>query len=85
MQSTLMAEGLSLLVVGMSTVLVFLAVLVLLTTFASALIARYFPDPLPAAAPAKPKFLASSSRVPVDPLTLQVISDAIQQHRSRAP
>ncbi len=57
---------------GMGTVVVFLTLLVFITSGMSALVAKYWPPPEPAA-PASPA---------VDGRTLAVISAAIHQHRS---
>ncbi len=81
MQESLLGQGLDLMVYGMGTVFVFLAVLILVTFAMSKLVVRFFPE-----APAQVKTIKSTSRKPssaVDPRTLQVIRAAIQQHRAR--
>ena len=80
MQETLMSEGVDLLITGMGTVVIFLAVLVVLTTIMSHLIMRYLPDPV-IEIPSKIKPIHSSQ--PVDPLTLQILQQGVNAHRSR--
>lgn len=81
MQESLLGQGLDLMVYGMGTVFVFLALLILITSVMSKLVVRFFPE-----APAPIKTIKSTSRKPsgaVDPRTLQVIRAAIEQHRAR--
>lgn len=81
MQESLLSQGLDLMVYGMGTVFVFLALLIVVTSAMSRLVVRFFPEaPTPVKA-AKP--IARKPSGAVDPRTLQVISAAIQQHRSR--
>jgi oxaloacetate decarboxylase gamma subunit len=81
MQESLLSQGLDLMVYGMGSVFVFLALLILVTTVISKLVVRFFPE-----TPAPVKAMKSTIRKPadaVDPRTLQVIRAAIQQHRAR--
>jgi oxaloacetate decarboxylase gamma subunit len=83
MQGSIVAQGAELMLYGMGTVVVFLALLVLATTFMSRLIAQYFPDPEPPAVPAR-----QSTQEPARPATLDsrivaAISAAVAQHRKR--
>lgn len=81
MQESLLSQGLDLMVYGMGTVFVFLAVLIVVTTTMSKLVVRFFPE-----APAPVKVGNSASRPissDVDSRTLKVIRAAIQQHRAR--
>jgi oxaloacetate decarboxylase gamma subunit len=81
MQESLLSQGLDLLVYGIGSVYVFLALLILMTFVVSKLVVRFFPE---APAPVKP--VKSTPQKPadaVDPRTLQVIHAAIQQHRVR--
>ena len=58
---------------GMGTVVVFLTLLVFITSGMSALVSKYWPPPEPAA----------PAPTAVDGRTLAVISAAIHQHRSK--
>jgi oxaloacetate decarboxylase gamma subunit len=82
MQESLLSQGLDLMVYGMGAVFVFLALLIVVTSAMSKLVAGFFPE-----APIPVKATKPSSRKPagavVDPQTIQVISAAIQQHRAR--
>ncbi len=86
MHDSLMAQGLSLLVYGMGTVFVFLALLVVITTAMSRLIHKFFPD-LPEPERAARNFQAAPSPQTVEPRVLAVITAAVAQHRAkrRAP
>ena len=81
MQESLLSQGLDLMVFGMGTVFVFLALLILVTTAMSKLVVRFFPEAPITVKAIKP----TSSKVTsgLDPHTLQVIGTAIQQHRAR--
>lgn len=80
MNDELMAQGVELMLYGMGTVVVFLALLVLVTTFMSRLVNRYFPEPETAipATTARP-----SPAGAVDGRIIAVITAAIQQHRAQ--
>lgn len=80
MQDSLMSQGVDLMVTGMGTVLIFLAVLVVLTTIMSRVMSRYFPEPV-IEAPVRAKVATSSQ--PVDPTTLKVLQQAISKHREK--
>jgi oxaloacetate decarboxylase gamma subunit len=85
MQGDIVAQGLELMVYGMSTVVLFLALLVLSMGLMSRCIARFFPDPVPeprsrAAGPAIP---AMNIQATDDPNLVAVISAAVHQHRRR--
>lgn len=78
MQHSLMAQGLELMLFGMGTVVVFLTLLVLVTTAMSLLVVR-FPAPLAeTAAQPRPKLSGDAA---ADPALLAVISAAIHHHR----
>jgi len=64
---------------GMGVVFVFLALLVVITTFMSAIIQKYFPEPTPAASPASDSSPPDSD-IP-EPRILAAIEAAIKQHR----
>ena len=75
----LITEGFSLMLMGMGTVFVFLTVLVIVTTYMSALVQKYMPD-------AKPLALASATPPAMEHKNqklLAVISAAIHAHRSK--
>lgn len=71
----LLADAVSLMVLGMGTVFVFLTLLVFCTTLMSRVIARIVP---PAVAPA-----ATLPQAPADASLTAVIAAAIHAHRSR--
>jgi oxaloacetate decarboxylase (Na+ extruding) subunit gamma len=77
-QARVFEQGLELMLYGMGTVVVFLALLVLATSAMSRLINRYFPEPAPA-----PAARAPDRGVEQDPQLLAAISVAIHKYRSR--
>jgi oxaloacetate decarboxylase gamma subunit len=81
MQGDIVAQGVELMLYGMGTVVMFLALLVVATTFMSRFITRYSPEPESSAAAALRK-LHSQSKPAEDPNLVAVISAAIHQHRS---
>jgi oxaloacetate decarboxylase gamma subunit len=97
MQRDIVAQGLELLLFGMGTVVLFLALLVLCTGVMSRLIARYFPEPPAPAAPwpgapqpaapqpaaPQPAAPQPAALQPVDPRLVAVIAAAVRAHRSR--
>lgn len=80
MQSTLLDQALELLIFGMGTVFVFLALLVVAVNLMSRLIDTYFPEPA-APEPHTPKIKAVTPAI--DDTTLAVIQAAIRQHRAK--
>ena len=80
MQDSLMSQGLSLMFTGMGTVIIFLAMLVVLTNLATRLIARYFPDPIAKIDPTPKPALVTQA---VDAHTLKVIQKAVSEHRAK--
>ncbi|MDJ0878726.1 MAG: OadG family protein [Halieaceae bacterium] len=74
MQQDLISQGLELTLFGMGTVVVFLTLLVFVTSGMSAFIARFFPPPPP------PIVEASA----IDARVLAVIAAAVHQHRHQA-
>ena len=82
MQQDIVAQGVELMLFGMGTVVVFLALLVLATTAMSAFVGRYFPQsqPSPAVAP-KP----AARPVSHDPEVVAAITAAVHKHRNRKP
>jgi oxaloacetate decarboxylase gamma subunit len=91
MERDILLQGLELMLFGMGTVVVFLALLVVCTGAMSRLIARYFPEPpapaapVPAvprqAAPGRPAGAATGDAI--DPHLAAVIAAAVHAHRSR--
>ena len=83
MDESLLRQGLDLMLFGMLTVVVFLALLVLATSALSALVRRFAPPaPLP-----EPAWAAQRSAVPAQgpsPAVVAAISAAIARHRHAA-
>lgn len=80
MQQDIVAQGVELMLFGMGTVVIFLALLVVATTAMSAFVGRYFPEPQPAPTAAdKPAATGASP----DAEVVAAISAAIHQHRNR--
>lgn len=79
--SDLLLEGVELMFIGMTTVFVFLVMLVFVISMMSRILNRYFPEPIaaPKVAP-KPAAVAAGS---VDPELVSAIGAAIKQHRAR--
>lgn len=80
MQATLLDQALDLLIFGMGTVFVFLALLVVAVNLMSRFMETYFPDAIVTDAPA-PKSKPGNDTV--DATTLAVIQAAIRQHRDK--
>jgi oxaloacetate decarboxylase gamma subunit len=72
---SLFEQGLSLMIYGMGTVIIFLSILVLLTALMSTILTRWFPE-----AKDKP---VQSAQADIDPRIIAVIQAAIDKHRSR--
>ena len=89
MQGDLLAQGLELMLYGMGTVLLFLALLVLVTTVMSRLVERWFPEPehTPTADEALRRLYArqeaDASRAASEAELVAVISAAVHRYRSR--
>ena len=79
--SDLLSDSFVLLVLGMGTVFVFLAMLVMVTTLMSSLVIKYAP-PAPAKAPAK-TLPPAAGAPPADQTLLAVIGAAIHAHRNK--
>ncbi len=78
MQNELINQGLTLMALGMGVVFIFLALLVLTTQAMSAIITRYFPEPVKSnTSSVQSQPIAS----PVDSRTLAIIREAIRKHR----
>lgn len=80
MQAGIFDQGLELMLYGMGTVVVFLALLVLATTLMSRIVGRYFPEPEPEPAGSRPPAPAAAAD---DPQLVAVISAAVHRYRSR--
>ena len=78
MQSELLEQGIELMLYGMGTVFVFLALLVISTSLMSALIQRLVPAEI-----TSPSAKGESAEPLPDNTLVAVISAAIHQHRSR--
>ena len=82
MDNTIVAQGVELMVYGMGTVVVFLGLLVLITSAMSRVVNRYFPEaPLPVAVPSVGR--KSGPAAHADGEVVAAITAAIAQHRSR--
>ncbi|TDG13498.1 oxaloacetate decarboxylase [Seongchinamella unica] len=82
MQQDIVAQGVELMLFGMGTVVVFLALLVVATNAMSAFVSRYFPETQPApVAGSKPSAAAASP----DAEVVAAITAAVHQHRKRKP
>lgn len=79
--SDLIMVGLELMLLGMGSVLVFLILLVVVTTVMSRVLTRFFPDAVPV-----PKAPARRAQAPaaIDSELIAVIGAAIAQHRKRS-
>ena len=80
----LLQQGIELMIYGMGTVFVFLAILVVVTTTMSTLVNRFFPEQVVAAKPQAPvKPQAAAAQATDDATLMAVISAAVHQYRSR--
>ena len=73
-----MQQGLDITLFGMGIVFTFLLVLVICTTIMSRVIARFFPEPVPAASTG-----AATPSTTNDARLRKIIHAAIEQHRNR--
>jgi oxaloacetate decarboxylase gamma subunit len=80
MQGTIVEQGLELMLYGMGSVVIFLALLVVATTFMSRLVVRFFPEPVP------PSRATPVQRPPrdggPDPRITAAITAAVHQYRN---
>ena len=86
MGADLLQQGLNLMLFGMGTVFVFLALLVIGTTLMSSIVTKYFPEPIVEEInrpPSNTLNSAISGVSPVDTKTLRIIQEAINLHRSK--
>lgn len=81
MQETLFQQGFDLMLFGMGTVFIFLALLVVFTTVMSKCVLWLFPEE-PEVAEVVNNSTTSTSTV--DAKTMAIIKEAIRQHRSQA-
>ena len=83
MTENIVAQGLELMLYGMGTVVLFLALLVLVTTAMSGVVGRYFPEPT-ATAPVRPPRPSSSTETGTpESEVVAAIAAAVRQHRNR--
>jgi oxaloacetate decarboxylase gamma subunit len=89
MTDPLLQQGLDLVIYGMSTVFLFLTLLVLVTIAVSDIIGRLFPE-APEVDPLSPHAVSTlnipsdtSFEGPVDKKLLVILQNAVDQHRSR--
>lgn len=83
MHESLLDQGLSLLVYGMGTVFVFLALLVLITKAMSVFIGKFLPEaPEPTRRPAQP-VRGAITQVTPESHVLKVIAAAVAEHRAK--
>ena len=84
MQGDIVAQGVELMLYGMGTVVLFLALLVLATTAMSHLITRYFhqPEPAPAAVPGSGTDRLVDGGAELDPAVVAAITAALHRHRA---
>ena len=80
MQDSLMQQGVDLMLYGMGTVVIFLAILVVCTTLMSRIVQRYFAEPDVQAASVK---MVEADHDAVDARLLAVIKSALDQHRAK--
>jgi oxaloacetate decarboxylase gamma subunit len=82
MQDDIVAQGVELMLYGMGTVVLFLGLLIIVTTAMSRLLARHFPEsePVPVASGLRSRSPAPGGE---DPNLVAAISAAIHQHRAR--
>lgn len=82
MDNSIVGQGVELMLYGMGTVVVFLALLVVITSVMSTLVNRYFPEaPAPVAVPTTGR--KSGPGAQADGEVVAAITAAIAQHRSR--
>ena len=82
MDNSIVAQGVELMLYGMGTVVVFLGLLVVITSAMSSIVNRYFPEaPVPVAVPSAGR--KSGPAAQDDGEVVAAITTAITQHRSR--
>lgn len=80
MQDSLMQQGVDLMLYGMGTVVIFLALLVISTMLMSRMVQRFFAEPDEQSAPATTGDVGHDV---VDERLLRVIKAALDQHRAK--
>ena len=80
MDNMLLQQGVDLMLFGMGTVFAFLTSLVIGTSIMSRVITRYLPEEIEAVPPVMPIPFAAGS---ADSRVLEVIQDAVYQHRAK--
>ncbi len=76
-----MAQGLSLMIVGMGTVFIFLSLLVFCITFSSKLLNRFWPESQPTHS--DPTFTDPTLVENTDEALVSVITSAVHQYRNK--
>lgn len=86
MQTTLFEQALDLLVFGMGTVFIFLAILVIAINLMSRFVSTFFPEAIPLDIPGIQTAPSTDSfNKDIDNTTLAAIQAAIHQHREKHP
>ena len=83
MTDDIVAQGVELMLFGMGTVVIFLALLVVITTVMSRVVNRYFPEPLAPVTNPAPGSPASRPAGAIDGEVVAAITAAVSQHRSK--
>jgi oxaloacetate decarboxylase gamma subunit len=78
-ESTLLDQGIDMMLYGMGSVFVFLLALVVAISLLSRFIEKFFPEPLAPLVSIDP---GASVATAVDPLTRKIVQAAIDQHRA---
>lgn len=81
--SSLWQQGLELMLYGMGTVFVFLALLVLTTSLMSALVQRFLPDPVALTPAARRTNVGGQATAHNEQQLMAVITAAIHRHRQQ--
>lgn len=82
MQGDIVSQGVELMLFGMGTVVLFLALLVVMTTAMSRLVIRYFPESEAPALAALERLHRQQQQPADDPNLVAAISAAIHQYRA---
>jgi oxaloacetate decarboxylase gamma subunit len=82
MDNSIVSQGVELMLYGMGTVIVFLGLLIVITSAMSAIVNRYFPEaPVPAAVPAAGR--KTGPAVQAETEVVAAITAAVTRHRRR--
>ena len=83
MQEEIVAQGFELMLYGMGTVVLFLALLVVATTAMSRAVGRWFSEPSPTPPAVTGGAVSATASADPDAEVVAVISAALQQHRRK--